>query len=240
MYTLERITITSLLDKVFNHFATTSNLPALVTSQTLSNSSPLVLTMRPENQKKVAAHYGVLCGLRSDADSDPDDSTSSEPSPKQEPATPPMPPSEKSTIWPRPESLTLPFENRERESRLVTEEEFDRIIKQDELDNPLPPLPAGLNRGASGLGLRRSISTARNTRMSIMSQRARPMSADVSRMVPTPGGQRSQGTEPFPPLARDPTLTALPRAPTRNDLMGEREYLQSAVSANHSANSLPD
>lgn len=195
--------------------------------------------MRPEDQKKVAAHYGVLCGLRSDADSDSDDSAASEPSPKQEPATPPMPPAEKSTIRPRPESLTLPFENRERESHLVTEEEFDRIIRQEELDNPLPPLPAGPNRGASGLGLRRSISTARNTRMSTMSQRARPMSADVSRMALHPVVQRSEGTEPFPTLPRDPTLTALPRAPTRNDLMGEREHLQSAVSANHSANSVP-
>ncbi|KAK5096499.1 hypothetical protein LTR70_001673 [Exophiala xenobiotica] len=175
--------------------------------------------MRPEDQKKVAAHYGALCGLRSDADSDSDDSTASRPSPKQEPATSAMSPPDKSILRPRPESLTLPFENRERESHLVSDEEFDRIIRQEELDNPLPPLPAGVDRGASGAGLRRSISTARNTRMSTMSQRLRPMSADFSRMVPNTAGQREQNTEPFPPLPRDPTLTALPRAPTRNDMM---------------------
>jgi len=175
-----------------------------------------------EDHKRIAAHYGALCGLRGNEDSNSDESTASRPSPEQQPAIPSGSPAEKAVLRPRPESLTLPFENRERESHLVSDEEFDRIIRQEELRNPLPPLCSDTNHLVSGAGLRRSISTARNTRMSIMSQRPRPMSTDLSQMLPYTSGQREQIGEPFPALPRDPTLTALPRAPTKNDLMSKQ------------------
>ncbi|KAK5938275.1 hypothetical protein PMZ80_009245 [Knufia obscura] len=175
--------------------------------------------MRSEDQKRIAAHYGALCGLRAEPDSDSDESTEAKPSPNQEPAASTMSPPTEAVPRPRPESLTLPFENRERESHLVSEDELDRIIRQGEMNHSSPPLPSGIDRSAPAGSLRRSMSTARNTRMSMMSQRTRPASADFSRMVANRAGQpdQSQGTQSA--LPRDPTLTALPRAPTKNDLM---------------------
>jgi len=187
---------------------------------TISTSQHLDLIMRSEDQKKIAAHYGVLCGLRSEPDSDSDNSIASRPSPKQEA------PSNGPVTRPRPESLTLPFENRERESHLVSQDELDRIIRQEELENPLPPLASGLNHRSQGAGLRRSISTARNTRVSMLSQRPRPMSADFSRMMANTAdqcGQHGQNQVAPAALPRDPTLTAMPRAPTKNDLLGKHD-----------------
>lgn len=190
--------------------------------------------MRPEDKKIIAAHYGALCGLRSEADSDSDESSASKPSPKQEPASSAMPPPITPSAQRRPQSLTLPFENRERESHLVSEEEFDRIIRQEELRNLVPPLPTGVDCSTSARGLRTSISTAGNTRMSTMSQRPRPMSADFGRVIASAVGHHDQSQIPPSTLPRDPTLTALPRAPTKNDLMGKQEYSYHSSLANRS------
>lgn len=115
---------------------------------------------------------------------------------------------------PRPQSLTLPFDNRQRESHLVTEEEFDRIIRQEEMANPLPPMSRGTNSVRPQVQMRRSISTARRT---VMTGRPRPMSADFSTLLT----MQSHNTGPErASMSRDPTLTALPRPPTKNDLAG--------------------
>lgn len=164
--------------------------------------------MRSTDDKK-QNHYGVLCGLRASAlgDSESDSSRAStpEPPPKDEVHTQPN--------QPRPQSLTLPFENRDRESHLVSDEEFDRIVRQAEFENPMPPPAGGRARNLSSSGLRRSISTARNTAF----LRQRPASADVSTMLgfSTP---TKKGLGQVSSISRDSTLTALPKPPTMNEL----------------------
>ena len=217
-YTPQRMTISSLSRqhnfRLCTHFED-------IHDWNIAQTKILFPIMRAEDQKRIAAHYGALCGLRSEAESDSDDSTTSGHSQLQELTTSSMPPNHCAVRRPRPESLTLPFENRERESHLVSEEEFDRIIRQEELKNPLPPLPTGIEYGTSGTGLRRSISTARNTGISMMSHRTRAMSAEFNGIATSTSEQHNQDLSRAAPLPRDPTLTALPRASTSNDLLGK-------------------
>lgn len=170
----------------------------------------------PSDQHKKNNQYGVLCGLRAsalgDSDSDSNRSSTPEPSPKDEV------PSHPSNISPnqrRPQSLTLPFENRDRESHLVSDEEFDRIVRQAEFEAPLPRLPTTHARNLSAVGLRRSISTARN--MTFM--RRRPVSMDVGAMVALSAAQNGGRAQPVS-MSRESTLTAMPRPPTMNEFAG--------------------
>lgn len=172
-------------------------------------------TMRTNDHKK-NNHYGVLCGLRAnalgDSDSDASRSSTPEPPPKDEiHVRPPITPVNQR----RPQSLTLPFENRNRESHLVSEEEFDRIVRQAELDDGVPSLSTTRPRNVSTGGLRRSISTARNTAF----LRQRPVSLDVGSLVPLSAQGRDKGRPDS--LSRDSTLTALPRPPTINQMAGK-------------------
>lgn len=165
-------------------------------------------------------NHGLLCGLRIDTDADLNKSQTSEPSTRPEP-TPVMrsnPSTGRRVSQRRPHSLTLPFENRERESHLVSEEEFDRIVRQAELENPLPLLPTKIAHGTSGPNMRNSISTTRNARMSVTSSRPRPLSSNYDSTRAKISPQSSIAPNLSKPLPRDPTLTALPRPPTKNAL----------------------
>lgn len=118
------------------------------------------------------------------------------------------------------DQLRLPFEVRDRESHLVSEAEFEEIVRQAELENIVPPLPVTVSRRR--LGLSRSISAARNSILG----RSRPASADWSTIVPDafdydhnqPGNRASS----YSTVSRETSsLTALPRPPTKNAMMGE-------------------
>ncbi|KAK5069619.1 hypothetical protein LTR64_008300 [Lithohypha guttulata] len=196
-------------------FPTFSQSSAVTTSRRyIPDDNQRTIVMRPDEQRKIA-NYGILCGLRSDAASDSSRSSSARPSSQERKLMALNSHPTNGAVQRRPQSLTLPFDNRERESHLVSEEEFDRIIKQGELDNPLPSLPTAIESSAPRIGLRRSISTARNT---MMSTKPRPMSADFSRLMASQGFQDRPGRNSFAAPSRDPTLTALPRPPTKNDL----------------------
>lgn len=118
------------------------------------------------------------------------------------------------------DQLRLPFDARDRESHLVSEAEFEEIVRQAELGNIVPPLPVTISRRR--LGLSRSMSAARNSILS----RSRPASADWSTIVPDafdydhnqPGNRASS----YSTVSRETSsLTALPRPPTKNAMMGE-------------------
>lgn len=120
------------------------------------------------------------------------------------------------------DQLRLPFDARDRESRLVSEAEFEEIVRQAELENVVPPLPQTMSRRR--LGLSRSISAARSSIFS----RSRPVSADWSTIVPEttdydydrPGNRASSYSTVS--VARElSSLTALPRPPTKNTMMGQ-------------------
>lgn len=174
-------------------------------------------------EPRKTANHGVLCGLGTKTSPDSDSSRS--PSPDQENQLPPMLSSRKrpmdntdrSQAQPRPQSLTLPFENRQRESHLVTEEEFDRIIRQEEKNNPLPLTGPGMRPNIPQQSMRRSISTRRT----VATGRQRPVSADFSRLLAHQDVETQSGRPSLNLLSRDPTLTALPRPPTKNDLAGK-------------------
>lgn len=167
--------------------------------------------MAPKGQKK-AFDNDVLCGLRSDTPKVPPKSprpslTTENVQAFDQPVAPITP-------SPRPQSLTLPFQNRDRASHLISDEEFDKIMKQGELDNPLPRLPSGIPSHLSGLGIRRTASTTKGSRTSLFAQRPRPASANFGNT----GYAATQDGFPRPGFSRDPTLTALPRPPTKNDM----------------------
>lgn len=131
-----------------------------------------------------------------------------------------------------PPTLRLPFDNRQRESHLVTDEEFDEIAKsafQDELFDAWQQPK-----------IRRSMSTARHSWFSNFAPRTRPASyaAETSRAEPADklrraleswqkelnrqqegtvwqsGSQRVVGQETS-------SFTALPDPPTKNNLAGK-------------------
>lgn len=160
---------------------------------------------------------GVFCGLHVDTKSTssrcatPDQSTSLGPAIQANQR--------------RPHSLTLPFENRERRSHLVSEEEFDKIIRRAKLDQPLPPLPPGVCNDVPQHRKRSSISVATNPRISSLSQRPRPMSADFSTVISTIANRHEAALQIPRALPKDLTLTALPRPPTKNDLISMYQYL---------------
>ena len=147
-----------------------------------------------KHQKK--SQNGVLCGF-------PGQSSINTATKQDENSTPP-----ERTISPkkRPQSLTLAFENRERESHLLTDEQIDQILRQEALNQPLPPLPNEKRRSISGLS-RRSPSKVQR----------RPVSEDLSRLVPSLS-QKFQDQRATP--TRDSTMTALPRPPTMNEMFG--------------------
>ena len=165
------------------------------------------------SEPKRSGYDGILCGLRSDI----------RPAFNQSPAPPP-PPKDGNlvnnaidlSVQKRPQSLTLPFENRERESHLVSEEEFERIVREAEAGSLVPPLPHHLTHDTSFSGLRRSISSVRNNHFSMMTARRRPMSVEIGNM----SGHSAAEQLPVS-ISRHSTLTALPRPPTKNGLASE-------------------
>lgn len=167
--------------------------------------------MAPKEQKKTFDN-GVLCGLRSDTPTfkKPRPTATSEDAQEPDHSTFVVTPS------PRPQSLTLPFQNRERASHLITDEELEAIMRRDELD-PLPRLLSAIPRHLSGLGIRRSASTAKASRSAIPAQRPRPVSVTFGGPV-QPFTRRTRADSPHPAFSRDPTLTALPRPPTKNNM----------------------
>jgi len=182
--------------------------------------------MAPTDLKK-RPDYSVLCGLGNDSSSS--SSITPTPSVKDEPDPTAVMNEQQGQHkrQERPQSLTLPFDNRERESHLVSEEEFDRIAREAQDENILPALPAHFQKEVSETALRRSISTARNPKKSFFGGRRQHMSADFgysSSMIPTGLGaidDTERTPRPFRTsgLPRDPSsLTALPRAQTRYDL----------------------
>ena len=170
--------------------------------------------MRTNDQKRTV-NYGAFCGLRPEDDSDSSRASTPDPEQTQQVVASTIAQQDDRHFQRRPVSLTLPFENRERESHLVSDEELDRIIRQGELEIAMPALPTAMRRESAGVDLRRSISTRRNTTFFRTSAKARPMSADWGSMMVT-GPKATQGAMPVMP--KDPTLTALPRPPTKNEL----------------------
>lgn len=186
--------------------------PAHILCHNHNTTGSGVQEMTPKDSKKTADH-GVLCGLRSDTPADSSKrfraSLTKEPAKEPEFAFTPSP---------RPESLTLPFQNRERASHLITDEDMDRIMRQGELDDPMPRLPSTVSGNLTGLGLRRTLSTAQDLGVSLFTHRPRPASAhfggtDLEGSASNTRYERSR-------YSRDPTLTALPRPPTKNDMAG--------------------
>lgn len=172
--------------------------------------------MAPKGQKKPFDN-GVLCGLRSDIPRVPPKSprpslTTENVQVFDQPVTPIRP-------SPRPQSLTLPFQNRDRASHLISDEEFDKIMRQGEPDNAVSRLPSGIPSHLSGFGIRRAASSARAPRNSFFAQRPRPVSTNFSNSIHATAHYAQDGF-PRPAFSREPTLTALPRPPTKNDMAG--------------------
>lgn len=172
--------------------------------------------MPPKGQKKTYDN-GVFCGLRSDTPMVPPKSP--RPSLTTENAQVTDQPVAPVTPSPRPQSLTLPFQNRDRASHLISDEEFDKIMRQGDLDNPMPRPKSGIPSHLSGLGIRRSASAARGSKNSLFAQRPRPASANFGNTI-LRTAQHVQDGFPRPGFSRDPTLTALPRPSTKNDMAG--------------------
>lgn len=129
------------------------------------------------------------------------------------------------TRTPRPSSLTLPFQNRQRESRLVTDAEIREIARRNGLLN-ISSLPShrsglglGINLGQPSSGV--SDNFASNNGRANEFERQRPASMYISR--PNQRFDIDTG-KPLPATSapiRDPTLTALPNPPTMCDLAGK-------------------
>lgn len=172
--------------------------------------------MAPKGQKKPFDN-GLLCGLGPDIPRVPPKIT--RPSLTAENVQIFDQPVAPVTPSPRPQSLTLPFQNRDRASHLISDEEFDKIMRQGELENTVPRLPSAIPSHLSGFGVRRAASTARASRNSFFAQRQRPASANFSSSIHATAQYAQDGLSRSA-FSRDPTLTALPRPPTKNDMAG--------------------
>lgn len=136
------------------------------------------------------------------------------------------------TPTPRPTSLTLPFQNRQRESHLVTDEEFERIMRRN--GGAMASVPShrsglrmsmNLGRSSSGGAFRfggegtrlRSVERQRPASMSLANALSMSLEKPGQRFNIDTGKSLPVGSMP----SRDPTLTALPRPPTKCDLAGK-------------------
>lgn len=158
----------------------------------------------------------VLCGLRS--------STPSSSAANQRPQSTTReldnePESYVKEPTPVPAPLTLPFHNPDRGSRLIPDEQFDNIMRQVQEDDHVPQLPPYLPQAWSTQGIRRTLSQARNTSIPRLSERPRPASADF-KLIAQATGNHIRSDVSRSTIPRDPTLTALPRPPTKNDMAG--------------------
>lgn len=140
--------------------------------------------MGPDD-RKLRKDYGMLCGIQRKQSSS---SSSNDTEPDRDDSA--MIP-ERTDQTNRPQSLTLPFENRERESHLVSEEEFDRIARDAQSENPLPTIPLRFGPELSEGALRRSISTAPRSRYSFLPSQSRPLSEDIGKTLHSISTSRS-------------------------------------------------